>query len=94
MKHDPEKKREPRGKGKGSLERGTPDRTMSLRKGQPTNMHRFLKRVTVQKGMPVITGIHPNALFMKREVANFGVSVRSTILNRLDANRRNEGILW
>ena len=53
MKHDAEKKRELKGKGKGSrpsrpprrnsLERGTPTRKKSFSKGKPANMFRLLK---------------------------------------------------
>ena len=51
------------------------------------------RRPNVQKEMPLMTGIRLSALFEK-EVANLGISVRSSIVNRLEVNQRNQIILW
>ena len=57
MKHDPETKRESKGKGQcsqlsttGTLGTRNPDRKESFRKGKPSNVLRFLKMVTVHMG--------------------------------------------
>ena len=50
--------------------------------------------IVQKKGMLVIIGIHLSAPFIKKEVANLGISVRSRILNRLEANQTSKLILW
>ena len=102
MKHDPEKKRESKEKGirdDPALHGGIPwkettrkDRVFRERKtSQRTSAS---KRVSVVKGMLVVTGIHPSAPFINKKVSNLRISVRSSMLNRLDANRRNQTLLW
>ena len=73
MKHDPEKRRKSKGKRKGSRPSSSPRRN-SLeiwspdRKRKAANVLRLCKMVIVQKGMPLITGIHLSVLFIKREL--------------------------
>ena len=76
------------------LEKRDTDRKTSFRKGKPDNMLRLDKRMIVQNGMSVITGILLSLPFIKQGIANLGISVRSSTRKRLGANRRNENILW
>ena len=51
------------------------------------------KKVIVQDEMPVIIGIRLIVLFIRKEVASFGIAVHSSIPQRVEANRRSELIL-
>ena len=44
--------------------------------------------------MQVITGSHHSVPFIRKGIANLGVSVRSSIRKRLGANQSNDIILW
>ena len=52
------------------------------------------RRARVQKEMPAIIYIHPSVRFIKKLVANLEPGLQSSILKRLEANRRSEIILW
>ena len=66
----------------------SPARFESFRKeNQPTCT--LSRRASVRKEMHVIVGMHLSALIIKEEIANLGISVRSSTLNRLVANRRS-----
>ena len=58
------------------------------------NALRFQKGRVVQTVVPVIFGIHLSTLITKKEGANLGISVGQSVLNRREANRRNETIMW
>ena len=103
MKHDPEKRREPHGRGE-VCDRPALHDGISWKEGHRqeevfqewrTSRHASLmKWVMVQKGMPVIAGIHLSVPFVNKEVANFGTIVRPSIQKWLEANQGSEIVLW
>ena len=55
------------------------DRKEAFRKGKPSQHASPSERVIVRKGMPVIIGTHLSVLGVRKEIANLGVSVRSSV---------------
>ena len=78
MKHDPEKKRESEGKGKGSRPSSSQQRN-SMEEGIPTGKNLSGKEnqaTCFAKEMLVLTGIHLSVPFTNKGVANWGLSGR------------------
>ena len=94
MTQDPRTICEFKGKGKGSGP-AVREGINSLGKGIPKGAT-LSTRAHVQQELSVFLGTRLSAPFIKKkkEAANLGISVRSRILNRLEANQGSEIILW